>query len=240
VTVDRRHAAALAVFCGLVAGPGLAGAHEAHRGQAGAPDPARSAYAFPLPQPGTYRLPVIRQASAGRILDEQGRDRDLADLLDGRIVVLAFIYTQCGDVCPTASARLAALQDLATGDPAISARMRLVSMSFDPDHDTPAVMTEYAAQWRSRNPKAPDWPYVTTAGRAALEPILRAYDQSVMRKPDSDGGLYHILRVFLIDASGRIRNIYSLDFLDPDLVLNDIRTVLMDRDPDGRSASRRE
>ena len=113
-------------------------------------------------------------------------------------------------------------------------------MSFDPDHDTPAAMTEYAAQWRSANPKAPDWPYVTTADRAALEPILEAYDQSVMRKPDSDadGGLYHILRVFLIDASGQIRNIYSLDFLDPDLVLNDIRTVLMDRD--GRSASRQE
>ena len=113
-------------------------------------------------------------------------------------------------------------------------------MSFDPDHDTPAAMAEYAAQWRSADPKAPDWPHVTTADRAALDPILKAYDQSVMRKPDVDGGLYHILRVFLIDASGRIRNIYSLDFLDPDLVLNDIRTVLMDRDPDGRSASRRE
>jgi protein SCO1/2 len=237
--VVSRSAAVLAVLCGFAVGPFRAEAHEAHHDQAGAPDTARSAYAFPLPQPGTYRLPSIKAASGGRILDEQGQERDLADLFAGRVVVLAFIYTRCGDVCPTASARLAALQELATADPALSARMRLVSMSFDPDHDTPAVMTEYAAQWRSADPKAPDWPYVTAASRAALDPILTAYDQSVMRKPDQDGGLYHILRVFLIDASGRIRNIYSLDFLDPDLVLNDIRTVLMDRDP-VRGASRRE
>jgi cytochrome oxidase Cu insertion factor (SCO1/SenC/PrrC family) len=77
---------------------------------------------------------------------------------------------------------------------------------------------------------------VTAADHPALDEILKAYDQPVMRKPGPGGdqGFHHILRVFLIDASGRIRNIYSLDFLAPDLVLNDIRTVLMD--PDGASA----
>jgi protein SCO1 len=41
------------------------------------------------------------------------------------------------------------------------------------------------------------------------------------------------LRVFLIDAGGTVRNIYSLDFLDPNLVLGDVRTLLMERTPGG-------
>jgi protein SCO1/2 len=217
----------------FVAASGAAAAHDAHPHKP-AVDAARGAsagYAFPLPEPGSYELPPIKKAAAGRVLDENGRPHDLADLLKGRITVLAFIYTRCGDVCPVASLQLSFLQDLAAKEPAIARRMQLLSMSFDPEHDTPAVMAEHAGTWRSQSPNAPAWGFLTARDRETLAPILAAYDQTIGPKPDPKspfGPIHHIFRGFLIDRSGQIRNIYSLDFLDPKLVLTDIRTLLLE------------
>jgi cytochrome oxidase Cu insertion factor (SCO1/SenC/PrrC family) len=214
----------------LAAGPGAA--HDAaHVGsiQGRVSGPADN-YVFALPEPGTYRLPAIRKAAGGPVLDEDGLPHDLGDLVRGQVSVLAFIYTQCAEVCPTATLRLAQLHDLAAADPAVTARLRLITMSFDPAHDTPEVMREHAAQWRG-DAAGPEWLFLTASDSATLAPILAAYDQTVGPSPDpSDetSQLNHILRVFLIDAQGKVRNIYSLDFLDANLVLGDIRTLLME------------
>jgi cytochrome oxidase Cu insertion factor (SCO1/SenC/PrrC family) len=188
-------------------------------------------YAFRLPQPGSYALPPIKAAAGGRVLDENGHARELRNVVRGRITVLAFIYTRCGDVCPAATLQIAALQDLAAREPDISKRMHLVSMSFDPDPDTPEVMSEHAAHWRSKELAAPDWKFLTAPGTDALAPILAAYDQTVAPKQDAKaptGPLHHIFRAFLIDRAGAIRNIYSLDFLDPELVMADVKSLLIE------------
>lgn len=207
-------------------------AHDApHETAAPRAGPAGSAYAFPLPEPGSYRLPAIKRAAGGQVLDERGRGRDLGDLLRGRITVLAFIYTRCGDICPVASMQMSFVQDLAARDPGIAARMQLMSMSFDPVHDTPAVMAEHAAAWRSQAPTAPEWTFLTAPDQTALAPVLAAYDQTIGRKRNAEsptGPFTHIFRAFLIDRAGRIRNIYSLDFLDPQLVMNDVRTIALE------------
>jgi len=209
--------------------------HEArqHRAPPAASGQGSAAYAFPLPKPGSYELPPINRAAGGHVLDEHSRARELGTLLRGRITVLAFIYTRCGDICPVASMQLSFVQDLAARDPDIAARMQLVSMSFDPEHDTPAVMAEHATAWRSRSPHAPGWEFLTAPDRAALAPVLAAYDQTIGRKsnPDSPTGPFtHIFRAFLIDRTGQIRNIYSLDFLDPQLVMNDVRTLVLEEE----------
>jgi protein SCO1 len=193
-------------------------------------------YVFALPEPGSYGLPAIRPAAGGPVLDEDGRTHDLGDLVQGQVTVLAFIYTQCADVCPTATLRLAQLHDLAAGDARVSPRLRLVTMSFDPENDTPDVMREHAEHWRGTTGTAPEWLFLTAPDAGSLAPVMAAYDQTVGRKPDPNdptGALNHILRVFLIDAGGTVRNIYSLDFLDPNLVLGDVRTLLMERAPGG-------
>jgi hypothetical protein len=92
---------------------------------------------------------------------------------------------------------------------------------------TSEVLAGYAAAWRSSERGAPEWLFLTAPDRSALTPVLAANGQAVSAKPDPDaagGPLFHIFRAFLIDASGQIRNIYSLDFLDPDLVLTGIKT----------------
>lgn len=222
------------VFIGAMLGALLtaipAAAHDGAHGPK-ATGPAYK-YAFALPEPGSYRLPPIKRAAGGSVLDENGRLHDVADLVAGQVTVLAFIYTQCADVCPTATLRLLLLHELAVHEPAIAASLRLITMSFDPEHDTPETMREYAEQWRGSSGATPEWLFLTATDATSLAPVLAAYDQTVGRKPDRNdpaGALNHVLRVFLIDPEGTIRNIYSLDFLDPNLVLGDVRTLVMER-----------
>jgi cytochrome c peroxidase/protein SCO1/2 len=207
---------------GLLAGPSAGNAHESHKQQAG----TGASYAFPIAPPGSYRLPPIKRAVGGTVLDEKGHAHDLRDLFVGRTIVLAFIYTRCGDVCPVASLDMSLLQDLAAKDPQVASRLRLITMSFDPEHDTPEVMRDYAAQWRSADREAPEWLFLTARSTTSLAPMLAGYNQTIDRKPDE--AFNHIFRAFLIDRYGRSRNIYSLDFFDPQLVLNDVRTLLLE------------
>jgi protein SCO1 len=230
--MPRRSLLLGAALTALIAAAGPLAAHDGSHGEKVA-GPADN-YVFALPEPGSYSLPAIRPAAGGPVLDEYGQTHDLGNLVQGQVTVLAFIYTQCGDVCPTATLRLAQLHDLAARDDEVAARLRLVTMSFDPDNDTPDVMREHAEQWRGPAGMEPEWLFLTAPDAASLVPIMAAYDQTVGRKPDPNdptGALNHILRVFLIDAEGTVRNIYSLDFLDPNLVLGDVRTLLMEPTP---------
>ena len=63
-----------------------------------------------------------------------------------------------------------------------------------------------------------------------LDPILKGYQQRIVREYDENGNyigsISHILRVFLIDREKNVRNIYSVSFLHPDLLINDIKTLL--------------
>jgi hypothetical protein len=73
--------------------------------------------------------------------------------------------------------------------------------------------------------RASEWDRLTTSSDRALTPILAGYGQIVTRPASSQAGnaLTHRLRVFLIDPQQRIRNIYGLDFLDPELLLADVQ-----------------
>jgi cytochrome oxidase Cu insertion factor (SCO1/SenC/PrrC family) len=75
-----------------------------------------------------------------------------------------------------------------------------------------------------------EWRFVTPRVPAEVPALLAAYGQAVNRRREGESGgpLYHSLRVYLIDAKRRIRNIYSTGTLDPRLVLADIRTLLLE------------
>jgi cytochrome c peroxidase len=177
---------------------------------------------FEAPKPGSYTLPVIRQAADGEVLDETGRVRRLWDVFGDSVVLLSFIYTTCSDVngCPLASYVLKRIDERVAADPGLRGQVRLVSLSFDPAHDTPAVMTEYGRRLRGDGSA---WTFLTTASATALQPILDDYDQFVIR--DESGAISHVLRVLLIDRERRVRNIYSVSYLHADTVLSDLRTV---------------
>ena len=149
----------------------------------------------------------------------------------GKVAVVSFIYTACPERlgCPLASL---ALQDLQARlkDEGLYRDVVLLSISFDPGRDSPAQLAKYA---RVYGADPAFWRFMTAPSTRVLEGVLESYGQDRAPVYDPRGrftGRYsHVLKVFLLDRDGYIRNIYSAGFLVPDLVVNDIKTVLTDR-----------
>jgi len=194
--------------------------------------PGYGPLAFTAPKEGTYRLPVLGQAADGQVVDTHGDEYPLKQLMKNKVVLLSFIYSTCNDVngCPLATSVLHRVKTRLSKEPALVDQVRLLTLSFNPDFDTPEVMKHYAEGLQ----KGPlDWRFLTTHSDEQLQPILNSYQQSRQKQYDEKGlftGTYsHILRVYLIDKQGRFRNIYSVSFLHPDTLVNDIKTLLMEQ-----------
>ncbi len=187
------------------------------------------------PPPGSYSLPPIQAASDGAVLDEHGRRRRLFDYLGDRYVLLSFIYTRCSAPkgCPLATAVFQMLRSRLDDEPMVGGRVHLVTLSFDPERDTPQTMDRYARSVGVKSPgQAEAWSFLTTSSQSDLEPLLDGYGQYVLQEVDAagryTGDRSHILKVFLIDRKRRVRQIYSSDFLHPALVINDVKTLMME------------
>jgi len=91
-----------------------------------------------------------------RLLDQESRDVDLADVLreDGRPIALNFVFTTCNTICPVMTATFAKLRN-ELGESASD--LRLVSVTIDPEHDTPAVLHQYAERYAA----GADWRFLT-------------------------------------------------------------------------------
>jgi cytochrome c peroxidase len=193
--------------------------------------PGYGKLAYPLPEIGSYGLPPLGQAADGEVVDKTGETLRLHHLFADKYVLLAFIYSSCNDVngCPLSSHVFYQIKRAMKGDPLLADRLKLVSLSFDPANDTPKVMELYGNNFRYAG-NVGEWQFITTASERELQPILKAYNQEIIREIDANGkasvGYSHVLRVFLIDPEKRIRNIYSVDFLHQDLLINDVKTLM--------------
>ncbi len=191
--------------------------------------PGYSNLSFTAPAVGTYALPSLGTAGDGKVIDSDGKPLALASLLGEKSVLMSFVYTTCDDIngCPLATFVLSQVSKRIEADPSLNNRVRLISLSFDPQHDTPKVMQEYGKSFKTAET---DWRFLTCDSEATLRPILNRYNQTIVKEYDEGGnasGSYsHILRVYLIDTDRKIRNIYSVSFLHADTIINDIKTLL--------------
>ncbi len=222
----------------------LAPVHAQSEGPAAVPlAPGYGDLGYEPPAIGTYALPPLGTAADGEVLDSDGTPRRLHQLFGDSYVLLAFIYSTCSDVngCPLTSHVFYQIKSAMKRDPEVAKHLKLISLSFDPEVDTPEVMQLYGNNFRYAGNEG-EWRFVTTASERQLEPILDAYNQDIQRVYTAEGrysGDYsHLLRVFLIDPARKIRNIYSVAFLHQDLILNDFKTLLRESGGyDGESAA---
>ncbi len=149
------------------------------------PSAVRSAD-FATPVPGTYSLPPLGVAADGEVLTSDGEPARLHELFGAEAVLLSFVYTRCSDAdgCPLATAVLHSVGSLLSQDPGVSSRVRLLSLSFDPEHDTPELMRAYAKKFRQ---EGLDWHFLTAESESALAPLLSAYRQTRVRELDDAG-----------------------------------------------------
>jgi protein SCO1/2 len=185
--------------------------------------------------PGTYRLEHIMRAPDGAVLDSDGSVHRFAEFSTGKVTVFSFIYTYCTDPkgCPLAYATLHELKQAIERDPALRDRVRFVSMSFDPQYDTPQAMRSYGGA-DARDQRGLRWHFLTTSSGKQLAPLLDGFGQDVSLAREQAPNqrvptLSHMLKVYLIDAGGSVREIYTTSFLHPTVLLNDIKTLLIER-----------
>jgi protein SCO1/2 len=198
-------------------------------------DPGKAAaprMEFVPPPAGSYKLQKIQSIADAKFLDSTGLTVSLSALTRGKITLLTFFYTYCVDAlgCPFARMTLADLRDRVTGDRALAGRVRFVSVSLDPTHDTPAAIASYGRVFTVD--RKFEWRFVTARRVPELLPVLDDFGQDVSVDTDENGRatrtLHHMLKMFLIDARGEVREIYSLAFLQPQVMFNDIKTLALE------------
>jgi protein SCO1 len=184
-------------------------------------------------RPGTYRLQSIQSVGEGTLLDERGRSVKLSALTQGKITLLTFFYTYCVDPlgCPFLHETLTQLRTRIVADQALAKNVRFVGISCDPTNDTPDVLAKFATSFHTDSPF--EWRFLTTPAVPALLPVLDDFGQDVSVEMDANGRasrtLHHMLKAFLIDTRGTVREIYTVAYLQPEVMLNDIRTLQMEQ-----------
>lgn len=206
-----------------------------------APDPALPSAPVMrfTPNPaGTYTLQRIQACPDGDLLDAAGRARTLSGLTTGKITLLTFFYTYCTDRlgCPFAFALMRQLRDRLAADPDLQRHVRFVDISLDPVHDSPEQLRRFAHGLSQSTPF--EWDFLTAPSPQRLRPLLESFGQDLgFRAPSGGSGarVNHMLKLFLIDSTAQVREIYALDYLQPEVMLNDIRTLRLE----SRAAPRR-
>src|SRR5688500_15275419 len=134
------------------------------------------------------------------LVDQDGAPRPFSKLR-GHRVALTFIYTRCPlpDFCPLMDRHFGAVQKILKSTPAL-ADVRLVTMTLDPEFDTPAVLKPYA-QRAGADPAI--WSFVTAEPKDAAR-FGEAFGLYVERNPDSAIDITHNLRTAVIDAEGKL------------------------------------
>lgn len=134
------------------------------------------------------------------LIDSSGRPFTLSDL-KGRTSVVDFVFTRCLGVCPTMTAEMRALQDR------LPKGIRLISISVDPENDTPEVLASYG---RVHGADPERWLFLT----GDRDTIHKLSIESFKLLVDPDGGsaaepIVHSTRFVLVDRDAVIRGYYD-------------------------------
>jgi len=181
------------------------------------------------------------------LTERGGRQVTRADLR-GKVWIVDFFYTECPDTCPLQSANMARLQDALAQEPDV----RLVSISVDPEHDTPDVLAAYATRYEA-DPNR--WLFLTGAKDAIYRLAIDGFHLGIVDRdehawlgtddgwawlgpvsawahasPNPDRKLIHSSRFVLVDRQAQIRGYYhGTDWESLDRLQANVKIVLRER-----------
>lgn len=152
------------------------------------------------------------------LTERSERTVTLADL-KGKVWVADLFYSTCPGPCPLLSSRLSEVQK-AIGD---DDRVRLVSISIDPEKDTPAVLRQYAERFEAGE----RWLFLTGTKTAIRELALKGFKLPFAETPGAAEPIIHSTRLILIDQAGTIRGVYEgAGEEKPGQLVRDLRRLL--------------
>lgn len=157
------------------------------------------------------QMPVIRAVPEFSLTDQEGRTVTKADF-QGKIWIADFIFTRCAAPCPLMTARMLEMQKALVKTPDV----KLVSVTVDPEYDTPEVLKAYA----EANFADPDrWKFLT-GDKAVIEKLVT--EGFMQHLSEENGEPVHGTMFLMVDGNGMVRSARMLE--DPEL----IPKILMD------------
>jgi protein SCO1 len=166
---------------------------------------------------GEQRLPTIGPAPEFTLTSQDDARVGLRDFR-GRVVAVTFIYTSCPDTCPMLTAKMAQVQDEL--GPVFGPKIAFISITVDPERDTPEVLKQYAQMFAI---KLAGWAFLT-GSPAAIQDVTHRYGVFVAKA--ADGSVDHTALTSLIDARGRLRVQYLGVRFDPEEFRRDLLSLL--------------
>jgi protein SCO1 len=144
----------------------------------------------------------------------------------GHITVMGFIYTNCPDICPMTTHNMYLAQKKLKEDGI--GNVKFVAISFDPDRDSPEVLTKFA---EIRDLDFNDWTFLT-GSKNTINDLMKRFDVKAIKTDeniDEDGkpeySMMHTDRISLIDANGILRKNYKGSTLNIEELITDIKTL---------------
>ncbi|MGB5289638.1 MAG: SCO family protein, partial [Ignavibacteriaceae bacterium] len=157
-----------------------------------------------------------------QLINQDSANVTFPDVIKGHITVLGFIYTYCPDICPMTTHNMylteKRLKEQGIDD------VKFVGISFDPDRDTPEVLTKFA---EIREISFKNW-MLLTGNKEIIEDLLRRFDvkaiktdQTVDEEGNPEYSMMHTDRISLVDENGILRKNYKGSTLNLEEIIED-------------------
>lgn len=162
-----------------------------------------------------------------QLVDQDSSEVIFPGTFSGHVTLVGFVYTRCPDICPLITYNMRDVQQELSGED----EFMLVSISFDPERDTPAVLADYASNFKLDQS---NWRMLTgnpqVVEQALAELSIRTLKTPTTFTDDGESQYFidHTDEVALIDRNGNVRNTYPGSEMDTDEIVQDIHTLLTD------------
>jgi protein SCO1 len=170
--------------------------------------------------PAEAALPEIGPAPDFALTSQDGAPVALGDFR-GKVVAVTFVYTACTSTCNVLTPTMSFVQDRLGRD--FGKRIAFVSITVDPDRDTPAVLKEYAETFGA---DLKGWAFLTGAPEA-IRDVTRRY--GVFASKAADGDVDHTFLTSIVDPRGILRVQYLGTRFDPEEFRRDLLSLAAGR-----------
>lgn len=178
-------------------------------------------------QSGCDRLSVKKSMAEENyeLVDQNGESVQFPEAYKGKVMLVGYVYTHCPDICPMITYNMRDIQRELSDEE----EFMLVSISFDPERDSPEVLHQYAMNYRLNQE---NWRFLT-GNTEVIDNTLKELDIKTLKSPtrftESGTAQYfidHTDRVTLIDRNGNIRNTYVGSKMNEEQIISDIHKLL--------------
>lgn len=189
---------------------------------------------------------VIGPAPDYKLINQDGKEVNSQDLR-GKVLLYNFVYTNCSTVCPMVSALFAQTRDELKKEGLLGDKVMLVTISFDPERDTPEVMKKYGEKY---GVDPANWLWLTGTPeeikRVVRDGFMVGYEKvPAAQKPAADAttspehkhgkedpppppgyDLEHTAIIVLVDKDGKMRAVYPAGGMEPKQFVDDIKRLM--------------